>query len=169
MTQAPAIPDSCALTMDAVLLDPLEPGAEAEAHMRICRACSEARVAYLAQEDCPEVLAPAGYFDRLPDRILRKLPVRIPLHHRMRPLSWIAAAALLAAVGATAFWAGRANQTPFVEATLPRQPEVLEAGLPMSDTPFHDPEEDAVQIEDLSQEEMRALLKHLETPPTFSR
>jgi len=169
MTQAPASPHSCSLTMDAVLLDPLEPGAEAEAHMRTCRACSEARVAYLAQEDCPEVLAPAGYFDRLPDRVLRKLPVRLPLHHRARPFTWIAAAALFMAVGAGAFWAGRSNQTPLVEATLPRQTEILETSVPVSDTPFHDPEEDAVQIQALSPEEMQALLKHLEAPPTFAR
>jgi hypothetical protein len=150
--------------MEAVLVDPLEPGTEAEAHMRTCPACSEARVAYLAQEDCPEVLAPAGYFDRLPDRVLRKLPVRRPLHNRMLPFTWIAAAALLMAVGTGAFWAGRANRTPFVEAT--RQPEVIETSTTLSDTPFHDPEEDAVQIQALTPEEMQALLKHLKAPPS---
>ena len=164
MTQPPPIPEACLLPMEAILLDPLEPGTEAEAHMRTCRACSEARVVYLAQEDCPEALAPAGYFDRLPDRILRKLPARRPLHHRMRPFTWIAAAALLMAVGTGAFWAGRANRTPFVEATLPRQPEVIETSITLPDAPFHDPEEDAVQIQALTPEEMRALLKHLEAP-----
>ena len=166
MTQLPPIPESCSRTLEAVLLDPLEPGAEAEAHMRTCRACSEARVAYFAQEDCPEVLAPADYFDRLPDRILRKLTIRRPLHHQVRPFAWVAAAALLMAVGTGAFWAGRANRTPFVEATLPRQPEVIETSATGSDTPFRDPEEDAVQIQALTPEEMRALLKHLEAPPS---
>ena len=164
MTQPPPIPESCSLAMEAVHVDPLEPGTEAEAHLRTCRACSETRVAYLAQEDCPEALAPAGYFDRLPDRVLRKLPVRQPLHHRMRPFTWIAAAALLMAVGTGAFWAGRANRTPLVEAT--RQPEVIETSTTLSDTPFHDPEEDAVQIQTLTPEEMQALLKHLEAPPS---
>ncbi len=166
MTQAPPIPESCSLAMEAVLVDPLRPGREAEAHMRICRACSEARVAYLAQEDCPEVLAPAGYFDRLPDRVLRKLPVRRPLHQQVRPFTWVAAAALLVAVGGGAFWAGRANRTPFVEATLPRQSDVIETSVTLSDAPFHDPEEDAVQVQALTPEEMRALLKHLEAPPS---
>jgi len=50
VTQPLPIPQACALALDAVLLDPLEPGAEAEAHLRTCLACSEARVAYLAQE-----------------------------------------------------------------------------------------------------------------------
>ena len=169
MTQAPPLHESCSLTMAAVLVDPLEPGVEAEAHMRTCHACSEARVAYLAQEDFPGVLAPAGYFDRLPDRILRKLPVRRPLHHRVRPFTWAAAAALLMAVGAGAFWAGRANRTPFVEAALPRQPEVIETSVTLADTPFHDREEDAAQIQTLTPEEMKALLKHLEAPPSSAR
>ncbi len=169
MTLPPPIPEPCSFTMAAVLVDPLEPGTEAEAHMRICRACSEARVAYLAQEDCPEALAPVGYFDRLPARILRKLPIRRPLHHRVRPFTWAAAAALLMAVGAGAFWAGRANRTPFVEATFPRQPEVIETSITLSDTPFQDREEDAAQIQTLTPEEMKALLKHLEAPPSLAR
>ncbi len=169
MTQPPPIPESCSLTMAAVLVDPLGPGADAEAHMRACRACSEARVAYLAQEDVPVALAPAGYFDRLPDRILRKLPVRRPLHHRVRPFTWAAAAAVLMAVGAGAFWAGRANRTPFVEASLPRQPEIPESSVPASDFPFHDGEEDAAQIQSLTPEEMKALVKHLEAPPSSAR
>ena len=162
-------PEACSLTLDAILLEPLEPGAEAEAHMRSCRACSEARVAYLAQEEVPEALAPAGYFDRLPDRVLRKLPVRPRLHHRLQPLTWAAAAALLMAVGAAAFWAGRANRTPFVEATLQRQPEVQESTITVSDTPFHDREEDASQIQSLTPEEMKALLEHLDAPQSSLR
>jgi len=170
MTLPPALPESCSLAMEAVLRDPLEPGAEAEAHMDICRACSEARVAYLAQEEAPEVLAPAGYFDRLPGRVLRKLPLRTGLHRQLRPLTWAAAAALLMAVGAGAFWAGRANRTPLVEATLPRQPEVIESTVSVSDTPFHDREEDAAaQIQTLTPEEMTALLKRLNAPQSSPR
>lgn len=169
MTQPLPIPEACSSTLDAVLADPLEPGAEAEAHMQICRACSEARVAYLAQEESPEALAPTGYFDRLPDRIQRKLPARPGLHRRVRPFTWAAAAVLLMAVGAGAFWAGRANRTPYVEATLPRQPDITETTLTVSDTPFHDREEDAAQLQMLTPAEMKALLKRLDTPPSSPR
>ena len=169
MTQPLPVPKACSPTLDAILVNPLEPGAEAEAHMQICRACSEVRVAYLAQEEFPEALAPAGYFDRLPDRLLRKLPARQGLHRRMPPMAWAAAAVLLMAVGAGAFWAGRANRTPLVEATLPRQPEVIESTVSVSDTPFHDREEDAAQLQTLTPEEMKALLKRLDAPPSSPR
>ncbi|WLT32913.1 hypothetical protein [Geothrix sp. PMB-07] len=158
-------PEACTRTLDAVLLDPLDPGANAEAHMRTCRACSEARVAYLAQEEAPEALAPMGYFERLPERVLRKLPARPLLHHRVTPFTWMAAAALLVAVGGGAFWAGQANRTPYVEAT--RQPEIVETTD--SDTPFHDHEEDVAQVQTLNPEEMKALLKHLDTPQPSPR
>ena len=138
--------------------------------MDLCRACSEARVSYLAQEEAPEVLAPTGYFDRLPGRVLRKLPLRTGLHRQLRPLTWAAAAALLMAVGAGAFWAGRANRTPLVEATLPRQPDVMESTVSVADTPFHDREEDAAaQIQTLTPEEMTALLKRLNAPQSSPR
>lgn len=163
------ISDICSEALEAILIDPLDPGAEIEAHMQICRACSEARVAYLAQEEHPAVLAPAGYFERLPDRVLRKLPARPGLRHRVRPLAWAAAATVLMAVGAGAFWAGRANRTPLVEATLPRLPELLETSTTVSDTPFHDREEDAAQLQTLTPEEMKALLNRLDAPPSSPR
>lgn len=169
MSQPLPMPDACAPTLAAIQTDPLDPGPEAEMHLRICRACAEARVAYLAQEEVPEPLAPAGYHDRLPDRILRKLPARPRLQHRLGPLAWAAAAALLMAVGAGAFWAGRANRTPLVEATLPRPAETVESNVSLSDTPFHDGEEDAAQVQALTPEEMKALLKRLDPPPTTPR
>jgi hypothetical protein len=162
------LPEACATALAAIQADPLEPGAEVEAHLKICRACAETRVFYLAQEESPEVLAPAGYFDHLPDRVLRKLPARTALHRRMGPLAWVAAAAVLMAVGAGAFLAGRANRTPYVEATLPRPAETLEISVP--DTPFHDREEEAAQVQALSPDEMKALLKRLDPPaPTSPR
>jgi hypothetical protein len=169
MTQPLPIPEACTHALEAIQADPLEPGAEAEAHLRTCRACSEARVAFLAQEEAPEVLAPAGYFERLPDRVQRKLPARPRLLHRVRPLAWAAAAALLMAVGAGAFWAGRANRTPLVEATLPHQPEVTATTLSVSDTPFHDREEEAAQVQTLTPEEMKALLNRLDAPQPAPR
>ena len=169
MTEPLPISEACSRALDAIGADPLEPGAEAEAHLRTCRACSEARVAYLAQEESPEILAPAGYFERLPERVLRKLPARPRPLQRIRPIAWAAAAALLMAVGAGAFWAGRANRTPLVEATLPRQPDVTATTVSVSDTPFHDREEDAAQVQTLTPEEMKALLNRLDTPPSAPR
>lgn len=163
MTQPLPLPEPCSLALAAVLVDPLQPGAEAEAHLGACLACSEARVAYLAQEDFPTVLAPAGYFDRLPDRVLRKLPSRRVLHPRLRSFTWAAAAALLVAVGAGAFWIGHANRTPFVEATLPRiSPEIQE----LPDAPFQDHDEtaneDAVtQLTALSEDDAVAVMRDL--------
>lgn len=166
MTQPLPIPDACQFTLDAVLVDPLDPGAEAEAHMQICRACSEARVAYLAQEDAPEPLAPAGYHERLPDRVLRKLPARSSLRHRVQPFLWSVAAVLLVAVSAGAFWAGRANRTPVVEANLPKSVVDFQEITP--DTPFLDREdvenEDAVtQLTALPEEEANAVIRTLAT------
>lgn len=124
------IPPACVPTMESVLVDPVDPGPEAEAHLKICRACSEVRVAYLAQEESPEALAPAGYFERLPERILRKLPARPRLHLRVGPFAWGAAAALLMAVGAGAFWAGRANRTPSWKPPCPGRPPKSRRSFP---------------------------------------
>jgi hypothetical protein len=170
MTQPPPLPEACSLAMAAALVDPLEPGAEAEAHLRTCRACSEARVAYLAQEDFPTILAPAGYFDRLPDRVLRKLPVRLDPHHRLRSFMWAAAATLLVAVGAGAFWIGHANRTPFVEATLPRIPTEIQE---LPDAPFQDHDEaaseDAVtQLTALSEDDAVAVIRNLSRHPAHA-
>ncbi len=157
------LPDACARALEAVALDPLEPGAEVERHLRACPACAEARVIFLAQEEAPEALVPAGYHDRLPGRILGKLPSRPGLpHHRLRGLAWAAAAVLLMAVGAGAFWAGRANRTPLVEASVPKPAETLEVSVP--EAPFRDRDEDAAQLQTLTPEEMKALLKRLDEP-----
>lgn len=169
MTAEPLpLPEACAAALAAVEADPLDPGPDAEAHMKVCRACSEARILSLAQEDSPEVLAPAGYHDRLPGRILRKLPARPSLYRRVGPLAWAAAALVLMAVGTGAFLAGRANRTPYVEATLPHPVEASEP--PAADTPFLDREEEAAQVQALSPAEMKALLQRLDPPaPTSPR
>lgn len=168
MNRTLPLPEACARPLAAVEADPLDPGPAAEAHLRTCRSCAETRTGYLALEEAPDAIAPAGYFERLPDRILRKLPVRAPLHRRLGPLAWTAAATVLLAVGSGAFFAGRANRTPLVEATLPKSQEAME--IPVADTPFHDREEDASQVQALSPEEMQALLKRLDQPtPTSAR
>ncbi|WP_306589853.1 hypothetical protein [Geothrix sp. 21YS21S-4] len=166
MTAEPLdLPEACAAALLAVEADPLDPGPGAEAHLRTCPACSEARILCLSQEEVPDVLAPQGYFDRLPGRILRKLPTRLPLYRRVGPLAWSAAAAILLAVGTGAFVAGYANQTPYVEATLPHADFAEPA---VADTPFRDGEEDAAQVQALSPEEMKALLQRLDPPPPVS-
>lgn len=168
MTAQPLpLPDACLAALAAVEADPLDPGPMATTHLKACTACAEARVFFLAQEDSPEVLAPAGYFEHLPGRLLRKLPARPPLHRRLGPLAWAAAAVVLMAVGTGAFLAGRANRTPYVEAALPRQPDLLETST--SDTPFHNHEEDAAQVQALSPEEMKVLLKRLDAAPAPTR
>jgi hypothetical protein len=156
------ISNMCSQVLEAILIDPLDPSAEVEAHMQICRACSEARVAYLAQEDCPAVLAPARYFERLSGRILRKLPAP-SLQVHTRRFYWAAAAAILFAVGATAFSVGRANQIPLVEANLPRTTTEIQEILP--DTPFQDNEDAVTQLTDLSQEDADAVFQSLSNRP----
>ena len=169
MTREPLpLPEACRLALEAIASDPLAPGREAEAHLKGCPACAEARVLFLAQEEPPAVLAPAEYFDRLPARVLGKLPGRrLPLLQRLHGLAWMAAAALLVAVGLGAFLAGRANRTPLVEATLPNPSGVTDVVL--TETPFRDRDEDAAQVQDLTPEEMQALLQRINQPAPAQR
>lgn len=162
------LPDPCRRTLAALEADPLDPGREAQSHLRACPACSEAQVFYLAQEDAPTPLAPAGYFDRLPGRILGKLPVRTGLlSRRLHGLGWAAAAVLLMAASAGAFWAGRANRTPLVEANLPKPVDTVEITVP--DEPFHDRDEEAAQLQTLSPSDMKALLQQMDAPAPAQR
>jgi len=158
MSEPLLIPEACTRTLTAVEANSLDPGAEAEGHLQICRACAESRVAYLAQEEVPLALTPAGYFERLPGRILGKLPAS-PRRHSPVRFYWGAAAALLLAVGATAFWVGRANRSPLVEASLP-QP-LVEIQEVSSETPFQDHEDAVSQLSNLSQEDADAVIRAL--------
>jgi hypothetical protein len=152
------VPETCSRALEAILVDPLDPGPATEAHMQTCRACAETRVAYLAQEEAPLALTPAGYFERLPGRILGKLPApRLEAHTRR--FYWGTAAALLLAVGATAFWVGRANRTPLVEANLPRP--AIESQEILPDTPFQDQEDAVTQLTALSQKDADAVIQTL--------
>lgn len=154
------VPDACIPPMEAIQADPRNLPQWVEAHLRACPACAEARVLWLAQAEDPSPLAPAGYFDHLPQRVLRKLP---PPRMRMRiHPSLLAAAGLLALVlGLGGFWLGRAHRTPVVEATLPKTP--LEAA-PASEAPFHEGEIPYTSLDRLSPEESEALLERLESP-----
>jgi hypothetical protein len=151
---------ACLEVLTAIEAGPLELSPAAEAHVRACPACSEARVHWLALEDAPPAQAPAGYFDQLPTRVLRKLPTRPRAGRHF--ILWALAAGLLMAVGAGGFWLGRANRQPLVEAAVtPAAMEPLPAGMP--ETPFMEGEDEVAQLHKLSPEEAKALLEGLVT------
>lgn len=147
---------ACEAALKALEADPLEPGAEAEAHLRTCAACREAQVMLLAQEEAPLPLVPAGYFERLPGRVVGKL--QAPKPARRPGLWWMAAAAVLSvAVGTGAFLAGRANRTPLVEAEArPVEPPPVAA-------PFHDSQDELGKLQNMKPEEVQELLRQLQT------
>jgi hypothetical protein len=155
--QFPPIPDACRQALADIEQDPLALSAATEAHVQGCRACSETRIAWLAQQDA-QAQAPAGYFERLPDRVLSKLPSG---PRRLRPhlALWALAAALLLAVATGGFWAGRANRTPVVEATL--APAAFDAHDPLPDTPFQEGEDDFAQLPSLSPEQAQQLIERV--------
>lgn len=151
--------EACRTALAALEADPLNPPPEVLAHLQQCPACAEARVLWLAQEDAPVALAPAAYYQKLPGRILRKLPVRT---RRSRLLPWAAAAALVGAAALGGFWAGRLNRTPVLEAkTAPAPAEP--ADVP-TDTPFTESDDVLLQLQQLSPEESRALVERMRHP-----
>ena len=156
------LPVACRQALAAIELNPLDLEAESSTHLQHCAACAETRVQWLAQEHVAQALAPAGYFENLPARVLRKLPAR-PKPVLARPYLWAAAAMLLGAATLGGFMAGRANRNPVVEAGLPRTPaEIQEVNLP--DAPFHEKEEVLTEMEQLSAEQVKALVDKLIAP-----
>lgn len=160
------LPEACARAMAALEADPLEPGSEAEAHVRSCPACAEAQVMLLAQEDASLPLAPAGYFEALPGRVLRKLPVA-KARRRLPPWLWAAAAALLMAAGLGGYLAGRTTAVPTI-APMAQQIQPADLGTQDRTLPFHDKDEDMAEVGGLSPSEMKDLVSTLnaEAPPT---
>ncbi len=156
------LPEACGAALAAIESDPLDLPGPILAHLQACPACAEARVHWLAAEDAPAALAPAGYFERLPARIQRKLPAPRPAT-RPRGVLATAAAILLLATAAGAFWAGKANRTPLVEAKA-----VLEPRETPVDAPFQEQDEILEPLQNLSREEAAALLrtlKHADSKP----
>ena len=155
------LPPACAAALAAIEADPLDPGAAAEAHLRACPACAEARVMLLAQEDSALPLAPAGYFEALPARITRKLPAaKAP--RRLPTWLWAAAAAILMVAGVGGYLAGRA--TPASQVLQPMAQQVQPADLSNQERalPFHDRDEDTAEIGGLSPAEMKELVSSLD-------
>lgn len=154
------IPDPCQAALEAIERDPLDLPSEAQAHLARCPACAEARVHWLALEEAPPALAPAGYFDRLPARILRKLPAKPGPLQRPHRLLWAAAAMLLmTGMGVGGFWLGRANRNPGVESALPQAAEAQEL---IAEAPFLEGEDALSQLAELPQEDAEAVLKRME-------
>ena len=160
-TQPPSL---CQTALAALEADPLVlPGPVAE-HLQVCQACSEARVLWLALEEVPPVAVPAGYFEGLGFRILRKLPPRRAPFSR-RPVLWLAAAALLGAagMGLTGFFMGKAVRAPLMEAAQPR--DLPQHPDPQAETPFVDAEDSISQLSNLSPKEADETLRRLQNPP----
>lgn len=165
MSEARTFPQTCQTALAAIEADPLALSTEVLAHLRTCPACAEARVQWLALEDAPFALAPAGYFGNLPARILRKLPTRSETRPRLGRWIWAAAAVILmSGVGATGFWAGRANQQPLVEATLPHAPKEVQELLP--EAPFQEADDAMSQLSSLSNTDAEAVLARMENVKT---
>ena len=152
------IPEACRQALAEIEADPLGLSPSAEAHVRACLACAEARVAWLAQEEVAAAQAPPGYFEHLPARILSKLPTTRRLR-RPHLAIWALAATLLAAVGVGGYLAGRANRAPLVEATLAQPVQETHETLP--DTPFQEGDEDYAQLPNLSPEQTRMVIQRV--------
>ena len=149
---------ACLEALAAIETDPLDLPPAVAAHVSRCTACSEARVAWLALEDAPPAQPPAGYFDQLPARILRKLPARPrPQGHAYL---WALAAALLLAVGVGGFYLGRANSQPMEEASLASAP--LERATTLPETPFLENDDTMTRLHKLKPEEAKALIDRLD-------
>lgn len=159
------LPPACARALAALESDALAPGAEAEAHLRTCAACAEARVMLLAQEDAPSPLAPAGYFESLPARVLRKLPAAKP-RRRLPAWAWGAAAAILLAAGLGGYLAGRATPAPPVLQPMAQQAQPLDAASQDRSLPFQDRDEDLAELGSLSPSEMKELVSTLDARST---
>ena len=155
------IPEACARALAALETDPLEPGGEAEAHLRICGACAEARVMLLAQEDAPLPLVPAGYFEALPARVTRKLPAaKGP--RRLPAWIWAAAAAILMAAGLGGYLAGRATPAPPVLQPMAQQTQPADITGQDRAMPFHDRDEDLAEVGGLSPSQMQELVSTMD-------
>lgn len=162
MSESQALPETCQLALRAIEADPLNLPADVLAHVKTCAACAEARVLWVAQEEASPALAPAGYFQSLPNRVLRKLPSRAFSRRQHHPVLWSAAAVIALATGVGGFMAGRANRTPMVEASLPT-PVAPEPQVEIPSAPYQNTDDVMSQLSTLTPKEAEALAKKLPT------
>ncbi len=150
-------PEQLEKAMQAIEADPLNLPTDVAALVRLSPALSELRVHWLALEDLPatSTTAPAGYFQALPGRVVRKLPIKMAVRHRFHPALWAAAAAIMLAIGMGGFWAGKANRMPLVEAKVQESEPTKD--LPVADAPFQESDDVMVQIQNLSPEEIQRI------------
>lgn len=156
MSTSTLTPEQFEKAVQAIEADPLNLTADVAVLVRQSHALSELRVHWLALED-PDtsIMAPPGYFQALPGRVLRKLPIKMVARQRAHPALWAAAAVLMLAMGAGGFWAGKANRTPLVEAKASESEPAKE--LPVADAPFQESDDVMVQIQNLSPEEIQRI------------
>lgn len=151
-----------AKVLAALEADPLDLPPDVAELVRRDPALAELRVQWLALDEAPTPLAPAGYFERLPGRILGKLPAQPRrLAVRSTPLLWAAAAVALLAIGTGGFLAGRANRTPYQVVKSDPEPVKYSVG----DAPFQESDDLLAQADQLTPEQLQALVKRLEAKP----
>ena len=155
------LPEACQRTLTAIEAEPLDLPEEALAHLRACPACREARVLWLAQQEVPAALVPADYFERLPRRILRKLPARRLNGSRPHPILWLAAAGMALALGVGGYLVGRVRNAPAAEATL-QAPDVDLSEF-TAETPFDEGDDALSQLSDLGPQDAARVLQRLES------
>jgi len=155
------LPLDCQNALRTIETDPLNMPPDAQKHVAACPPCSEARVMWLAQDDFVSPIAPMGYFDRLPGRVLQKLPVSLTRFRMRTPLLFSAASMILIAC-LSGYWFGRQSQPA---------PMIMEAVMPPRDMQdiLQDPTsfssiELFSQVQFLTPEETNALMKDLRKP-----
>jgi hypothetical protein len=153
------IPEHCQQALAAIETNPLDLTPEVLAHLRDCPPCAEARVYWLAQEEALPVLAPRGYFERLPDRVIHKLPTRRRIGLSQHPWLWLAAAALALALGVGGYVAGRVQPTAPTTQTAEVAPDPSDI---LSDTPFSETDDAMTQFTALSAQDAEAVLHRMD-------
>jgi len=155
------LPANCQNALRAIEVAPLNLPHDALEHISTCPSCSEARVMWLAQDDFDNPIAPMGYFDSLPTRLLKKLPIP-SARFRLRAPLLISAASMTLIASAAGYWFGRQSQIT---------PVIMEAVIPPRDMQdfLQDPTsfssiELFSQVQYLTREETNALMRDLRKP-----
>ncbi|MCL1893786.1 MAG: hypothetical protein FWG02_06090 [Holophagaceae bacterium] len=157
------LPDTCMVALSAIQSDPLELPSSVLDHISICPKCSEARVMWLAQEDFEYQIAPPGYFEKLPGRILQKLPVS-PSRLSFRIPLLASAASLLLLTGISGYWYGRqSHQTTVVLEALVPAPKNIQDPFNLDFTSFTSIELFS-KVESMTPEETKELMNGLKKP-----